>query len=282
MTTDRHYEFREVDSEAADLRAYVELFRASFGSTDITPEFLDWQYNRNPNGRVVGFNAFVEGELAAHYVTIPTAARLSGEVARGLLSINTATHPSHQKQGLFPRLAEMTYERGRELGHKFVVGVANHNSVYGFTKKLGFQEVRQLETRIVASIRTREPAGALDYVADWSAEAVRWRISNPRSRYAIRRRGDVAQILGRTERFPALVGQVPSHRVASEAPVAGFTPFKVWLGIDSRVDWARTLQVKVPRRFRPIPLTLIFRDLAGSRTIDARATAFWAMDFDAY
>jgi hypothetical protein len=61
-----------------------------------------------------------------------------------------------------------------------------------------------------------------------------------------------------------------------------FNRFNLWLGIDCRVSWGRTLQIKVPRRLRPVSLTLIFLDLAGSRQIDPGSTAFWAMDFDAY
>lgn len=282
MGSPRPYAFQEIDGNPANLPSYVKLFEDAFGGTQITPEFLDWQYNQNPNGSVVGFDAVLEGELAAHYATIPMAARLGGRLARGLLSINTATHPQHQRQGLFPRLAEMSYARGREMGYEFVVGVANDNSVYGFTKKLGFQSVAPLEMRVVTSVCVREPAEPLDYVGEWSAEALRWRMANPHRRYSVRRRGEVAQIFGRTNRFPALVGQVPVDRAPHDAPPADARPFNLWLGLDSRVRWGRTLQLPVPKALRPVGLTLIFRDLAGAGKIDPRATAFWAMDFDAY
>jgi GNAT superfamily N-acetyltransferase len=282
MGSTRPYVFQAISGNEASLSSYVRLFESSFGTTEINPAFLDWQYNRNPNGAVIGYDAVLEGELAAHYATIPMAAHLGGRLARGLLSINTATHPDHQRQGLFPRLAEMSYERGRELGYEFVIGVANHNSVYGFTNKLGFQSVGPLETRFVTSVRTRQPSVPLDYVGEWSAEALRWRMSNPRGVYSVRRHGELAQIMGRTQRFAALIGEVPADRAPQDALEAGLRPFNVWLGLDSRIAWGRTLQLPVPKRFRPVPLTLIFRDLVEERRIDPRATAFWSMDFDAY
>jgi GNAT superfamily N-acetyltransferase len=281
MGSTRPYAFQAISGNEASLSSYVRLFESSFGATAITPAFLDWQYNRNPNGPVVGYDAVLEGELAAHYATIPMTAHLGGRFARGLLSINTATHPHHQRQGLFPRLAEMSYERGRELGYDFVIGVANHNSVYGFTKKLGFQSVGPLETRFVTSVRTRQPSVPLDYVGEWSAEALRWRMSNPRGVYSVRRHGELAQIMGRTRRFAALIGEVPADRAPQDALKAGLRPFNIWRGLDSRIAWGRTLQLPVPKRFRPVPLTLIFRDLVEERRIDPRATAFWSMDFDA-
>jgi hypothetical protein len=107
-------------------------------------------------------------------------------------------------------------------------------------------------------------------------------MSNPRGVYSVRRHGELAQIMGRTQRFPALIGEVPADRAPQDALKAGLRPFNIWLGLDSRIAWGRTLQLPVPNRFRPVPLTLIFRDLVEERKIDPRATAFWSMDFDSY
>mgnify|MGYP006270258271 CR=1 FL=1 len=70
------------------------LLTTVFGAkASFTAEYLRWLYAENPAGPVVGFNAFAEDALAAHYVTVPVAATLEGRAARGLLSLNTATHP---------------------------------------------------------------------------------------------------------------------------------------------------------------------------------------------
>ena len=282
MTDVGRYEVLPVETDRASLASYIDLFTASFGSTDITPEFLDWQYNQNPLGRVIGYNAFLNGELAAHYVVIPTQARLAGQLTRGLLSLNTATHPVHQKRGLFPTLAEMTYSRGHELGHEFVIGVASQNSFYGLTKKLGFQNVGRLDTRFVLALRTREPSGTLDYIGEWTPETTRWRMSNPRVRYSVKNLGKVAQIHGRSRRFPTLVGQIPADCVPDGFEQPGIIPIKLWVGMDCRIDSSRLVQASVPWHLRPVPLTLTFRDLAGKRKIDRRSTVFWTMDFDGY
>src|SRR5687768_7937755 len=105
------YEVRELDLSEAGVRDCVILLRAVFPhASHLTQDYLDWQYNRNPAGKAVGFNAYSAGILAAHYVTIPLVARIAGETRSGVLSLNTATHPDHQGKKLFTRLAEKTYE----------------------------------------------------------------------------------------------------------------------------------------------------------------------------
>lgn len=80
----------------------VSLMNASFPDCPFCKEYYRWQYEENPNGKVVSFNAYAEnGQLAAHYAAIPIKMILNGKQELGLLSLNTATHPLHQGKKLF-------------------------------------------------------------------------------------------------------------------------------------------------------------------------------------
>lgn len=281
MANDQSYRFVPVALSQSDNVAVVELFQHSFGNTNLTSEILDWQYAKNPNGSAVGFNAFAGEQLAAHYVTIPIKAWRSGKLSNGLLSINTATHPMHQKRGLFTQLAELTYTRARALGFEFVVGVANQNSVHGFVKKLNFQHVSELERRLVLSPISKGDARELEFVCAWDSNSIAWRTAHPERNYKIRRHGAVSHILGNSARFSALVAQVDSSDLPN-GMAAGGRALRQWIGLDCQIDWRRNFNVRIPSRYHPIPLNLIFRDLIGAQTIDPARVKFWAMDFDAY
>ena len=87
-------EFKRVRTDERALDAYVSLFKTCFPTAKhLDKEYLTWLYADNPTGRVVGFDAFDEGRLAAHYSCIPADLTLNGKIVRGLLSLNTATHP---------------------------------------------------------------------------------------------------------------------------------------------------------------------------------------------
>jgi GNAT superfamily N-acetyltransferase len=153
--------FSPVRTDDAALAQYGALFAACFpGANKYTPQYLKWQYADNPDGPVVGFDAWDGERLAAHYVCVPARARVAGEDVRVLLSLNTATHPDYQGKGLFTKLAAMTYNAGAEQGFDAVYGVANANSTPGFLRKLDFQLVRPLEARVgIGGIGNGKAAG---------------------------------------------------------------------------------------------------------------------------
>src|SRR5205814_9366938 len=120
------------------------LLTTAFATDTFTADGLAWRYRDNPAGQVVGADAWDGARLAAHYVTCPLEARIDGAVVKGLLSLNTATHPDYQGRGLFTTLAEAAYAQGAAAGYGFVIGVANAYSTPGFVRRLAFQHVDRL------------------------------------------------------------------------------------------------------------------------------------------
>lgn len=301
------YDFRAVTCTDEELTRLCALLNATFTDDEpFTPEFLRWQYLDNPEGRVLGFNAFLADtdRLVAHYVAIPIRARLFGSEAPGLLSLNTVTDEAHQGRGLLTELGTRTYEEAKRAGKQFAVGVANARSVHGMTHKLRFQNVGLLETRFVAGAsRDRSVAPPPSYERVWDARTVAWRLANPRRsdgtssasstrdtrRYFVAPTGNGTDsfIFGRSKRYPALVGCVPSASVPADIgpPPASLVPFRLWLGRDPRVRFKAS--VRVPEAARAVPLHFIFRDLTADSGSPQRRLAiddacFWALDFDAY
>jgi GNAT superfamily N-acetyltransferase len=275
------YASRPLETDATSLEAY----RALLGTTSAPyeREYLSWLYRDNPWGQAVGCNAYAGAELAAHYATIPIEATLEGARAKGLLSLNTATHPTHQGKGLFTRLAEETYARARELGYEFVVGVANANSTPGFTRKLGFQLVTPLDVLVgvggVAASRDDDVGFALA----WTEPALRWRLGRPQARY-VATTDDPAAVYAPAHKLGILAYMTHAPRsLVAELPRPRRTHlFRMWIGLDPHLR-RRGVLAPLPGRLRPSPLNLIFRDLAGrQRRLSRDTTRFTLLDFDAY
>jgi GNAT superfamily N-acetyltransferase len=282
------YETRPLDLSGEGLRDCARLLQRVFPhAPHLTERYLEWQYVRNPHGRAIGFNAYRRDELAAHYVTLPVAARLEGRASTGVLSLNTATHPEHQGRNLFTTLAEKTYETAAALGHDFVVGVANANSTPGFTKKLGFQLVGRLDARLGIGRPARaEASEATAFERAWERPSLAWRLANPSRGYRVRKDGSACRVLAATERpgIQALLGEFEPG-IAPEAPERdglGFRPLTLWIGLDPDVRWSRSLYLDVPGPFRRSPLNLIFRPLGSARPPVREEVRFRAIDFDPY
>lgn len=283
-------EFSPLRFDDATLAAYCALFAACFpGNDKFTPAYLNWLYRANPDGTAVGYDAWQDGRLAAHYVCVPARAHVHGLAGRVLLSLNTATHPDFQGKGLFTKLAELTYAAGAEQGFKGIYGVANANSTPGFIRKLGFQLVRPLEARIgVGRLHIGDTgAGALAFERCWDQASLAWRCSNPHNPVHVRK-GRVrwqfsAAALG-GKGVPAYAElRPPTPDFDKHAGDGSISPLRLFIGLMPDRSGSYWNYVSIPQRLRPSPLNLIYRALDGdARALDPAAIRFNFLDFDAY
>jgi hypothetical protein len=279
------YNFERVLTTTEANAAHAALLATVFEKPQLfTPQFIKWQYGDNPVGNIVGFNAMAGNVIAAHYVTQPLYANLNGQHTKGLLSLNTATHNDHRGKGLFTQLAEKTYETAASEGFSFVVGVANQNSVHGFTKKLGFQLVGQLHAKVGLGQIPALPANTgLQYEREWDAETLAWRLQNPSANYFSRGKNTISYfskthlsfIKSQLISVPDTMGKTLSG--------GGFNPITLYIGAEQGLSFKGKLFFDIPMRFRPAPLYLIFKDLTGKgQTLNFENIRFKLIDFDAY
>jgi len=282
------HEFRAIETDADALTQCAALLGPVL-SPALDRAYLNWLYAQNPAGAAVGFNAFHDGALVAHYATIPLAARVNGRVERGLLSLNTATRADHQGKGLFPKLAERTYALAADSGYGFVIGVANARSTRGFTEKLGFQLVAPLDVRVgLGAFDPGGAAGGESYAPQWTDAAIAWRLRRPGARYvAGPKRGEARDVFASVSHFGMLacLDRVPAALGDALPRASVLSPLRLRIGLDSAAH-SRGLFVRVPDRLKPSPLNLIFRDLKDTgdsrRVLDAAHVRWTLLDFDAY
>ena len=283
------YRFEELDLSPEGIREISGLLTSVFGrEAGLAFEFLQWEYNDNPVGRAVGFNAWMGDELAAHYVTQPIISVFEGEQIRGLLSLNTATHKHHRGKKLFTMLAEKTYESGLSQGYDFVVGVANANSTPGFVKNLGFELISPLDVKFGIGRHNSVIAEDYDYSRFWDKKSLTSRLSNPKLQYEILKQKEYSVIFAKAGKrgIHAILGTFLNDVLPDNISIKSkskFSSINIWMGLDRQLRWQGRCYFNFPNRFKPSPLNLIFRDLTGKNRIPKpEQIRFMALDFDAY
>ncbi len=280
------YTFCSLDLSPKGLEQTSELLCSAFPDFPHSPAFLDWQYNQNPLGKALGFNAFAGDLMVTHCVVLPLEACLFGEPARGVMSLNAGTHPEHHRKGLYFRAAKMTYELAREQGYDFGISVTNNNSTRGFIKHVGFHMVRPLDARLgVGPAGRRARSTEVDMERQWTPETLAWRLAHPLHRYRYVQRGERTVVLGPTHKagiqvILAVLGaeQIPAGLSSASL---GINPVRLWVGIDPDLRPAWPPYVDLPQAVRPSPLNLIFVDLTGQgRTLDPGRVRWSGLDFD--
>ncbi len=272
-------EFKPLEVAPADIQDYADLFKAVFNEPEVlSVRFLDWLYASNPVGPAFGLNAWSDGELAAHYAAIPVVYLINGKKTKGLLALNTATHPKHQGKGIFTKIGNAANELAASRGYEFVSGVANQNSTDGYLRKLGFTLISPLEAKVgIGSVRTETADAPLKPY--WDQAAFGWRLSNPNGRYS--RHGE--EVLADTGRFGIkAVLSLNTEKLDPGNIKTSATPLRLWIGLNPGIK-LKGIFMDVPQRFKTSPLNLIFKDLTGKLPrFDKREVIFELLEFDVY
>ena len=274
---------------------YVALLHRTFpdATERYSPAYLHWLYYENPDGPIIGFDAWVGDLAVAHYVCVPLRAQIqSVQPRRVLLSLNTATHPDYQGKGLFLKLATQTFALAAEQKYEAVVGVANANSTHGFVNRLGFQLVCPLDARIgVGSIRIDPVAArnaAQDFIRTWSQEAIAWRLANPYrgARLANQDNGIASFVAPSTNLAFMAWTERPANPDWSLVPRRRWTDMRprVFVGLIPPAAVRTNLYRDIPGWLRPVPLNLIYKPLTSNvpPSIAASKVFFDFLDFDAF
>jgi GNAT superfamily N-acetyltransferase len=252
--------------------------------------FLSWLYRENPTGEAVGFNTFDGSELVGHLVGIPQRVRLHGQPATAIVFLNVATHPDYRGKGIFLELARRTADRARNLGYSAILGVANQNTISGYEKKLGWQNVAGLDARISLNSESIEMPKALDgaqLCREWDQETIIWRMRNPaNSLRPIAATPDQIVFQGAT----SLPGIKIRGAISREGLDLGSAlPRKAWpaptlqIGLQPEGTVRRGLSLPIPDWAKPSPLRLIYNNLKKpDDCLDPKAILFSFLDFDAF
>ncbi len=249
------YQIEQVKVDDNSLREIQSLLQLVFKehADKFSFAYLKWQYAENPVGTIVGFNAYLDNVLAAHYVTMPIFMTINGQKTLGLLSLNTATHPDHRGKQLFSILAERTYRYAAENSYKFVIGVANANSTHGFLKHLKFKLVGPLTFKIGIG-NNIYPQRDYIFTRYWDKETMDWRLKNPSMKYY--KNGDLIV-------SPIKVGfkKLVCHNGANLAtlPKLRLRPLNLYIGYGANLN--KGIYVNLPKFIKRSPFNLIFRDL---------------------
>lgn len=275
-----NYKIQFGEYDDALIKSVVTLFEACFDWTDkFSFEYIKWQYMDNPNGQVVSYNAFDENNnLAAHYAAIPIKMSFGNEIAPGLLSLNTATHPNHQGKKLFTKLATLTYEKAYDMGYKFVIGVANANSTHGFLTKLGFYFVAPLEVKIGIGDIYKASFNPDKFSVFYNENVLKWRLKCPGYKYSSL--GNTIYGDRKEPMFHTCVAKMPaglSRESLGLPKTKDIFNLYVGLGIDRKCCY-----FSLPKFIKRSPFNLIFKDLTNGEmpVVTKDNIVFQLMDFD--
>jgi hypothetical protein len=274
-----------------DRAATAALLRAAHPGDDRFADtaWLDWLYDDNPVGTAFERSRDLEGERIGHVAVLPQRWRQGDRRTILLCTVNAATAPSSGRMvfaGLIARVAADAAEtsmtgygvtndassipalarlHARLIGPLRVV-VAVPSPPKG-VQSLAVDETTLDDEAIATMVADAAERVASDWSQDWSVETLRWRLSAPRTRYALHWTDDVIAVSVRTtvRHVPVGVllkllprrGPVPAavtRRVVGAVHRHHRVPAVIYAGFNGL---APVSGIRVPGRLRPGPLNLV-------------------------
>jgi len=253
--------------------------------------YLNWEYNDNPLGRVIGYNAYCNEEIIGHYAAQPVEALINGNKEIGLLSLNTAVHSEFRGKGIFQKLAKETFNAAITNGYRFVYGVSNKNSTLPFVHSLGFNLICPLDVKIgigiVESWVDDHKDASPSFRRVWDNKTLSWRFNRPGNIYCRKSHGSGSILFAPTSKY-GIYTQICALRdnetLKGIKKLWRINPISLWIGVDDTVSRAKKMFFyNLPDWFRPSPLNLIFKDLLGRDcALKKENIKISLLDFDAY
>jgi GNAT superfamily N-acetyltransferase len=272
-----NYQIKPIVYESDSIAEVQSLLQTCFpNEKKYTQAFLCWQYLNNPDGKVIGYNAYHDNKLVAHYACQPQQWRINKTPVSAMLSLNTATHPQHQGKGLFTKLANETYRLGKTHGIKFVIGVANQNSYYGFINKLSFQSLGALHAKI--GIYTKFNEYNTEFFRAMNIEGFKWRFENPSADYFVFN-NFIASATSQSF-IHAMLAPMP-NQIHSNLKIKSKAPLQLIIGNDNYIKQWKGIGINIPGFARPSPLHLIIKPL-DNINFNTSELQFGLADFDAF
>jgi len=279
------YEIRPFDHSEAELGQVAAFLRGVFPrARHLTPAYLRWLYTQNPEGRALGYNAFVDGEMVGHSSAQPLTAMVEGREERGAILLNTANHWAHRRRGLSKLTTEPMFADAAADGRTFFLAVANMTSTPPLLTQ--FSLIGPLDARLgLGRPRRRAVQAPPSFERLWSEAGLRWRLANPERHYGVQASAGRVSVVAPSG-WPGIDAILFDGENQWDLPAQASGRrgrLRAWIGLDPQIDWSRSLYLPIPRRLRPSPLNLTFLDLTrqGVRPDPARFV-FRAIDFDPF
>jgi hypothetical protein len=272
------YRFTLAELTPAEIDATADLLRIVFPhAPHLTSEYLTWMYASNPSGKAVACNAWSGEALVGHMAAVPFHARVEGSETMAMIMQNGAIHPDHRGRRLQSHISAAMFEEGKRRGYAYCLGIGNRYSTGPLLTR--FKMLRPLDAQLgIGPLRRRKTQVTPSAASIWSNEAIAWRMANPRGRYSVRN----GQLLAPTG-WPGIGAILHEGLKMPDAGPNPPGPLRLFIGADPGIDFGRSAYFGIPRKLRPSPLNLVWRDLAGGHgPPDPKRFVLRPLDLDVY
>ena len=275
------------DLSEPELQKLSDLFKRVF-KKNFTPQFIEWFYKKNPDGKALTYNAAFKDKIIGHYALVPINLCIHGQKQKSAISVFTAVDREFRGMHLFSKLAKKTYQLAKDEGFKYIIGVSNDISTKLFIRYFKFKFISKLDAKFgFGEIKKKNFEKKFNVIR--SEESFKWRLANPRFNYKIVKKNDKLHVYNNYYKlFNLKMSEFKIDEYKSFGNVQlnklNFNPFNLWIGLGD-YDWKNSLYFNFPEFLKPAPLNFIIKNITNEDEqieLEKKDIDFQLIDFDIF
>jgi hypothetical protein len=251
-------------------------------------EFLDWLYNKNPNGKAIINNAYKNEKIIAHFALVPIRALYDSKTYKSALLVFNAVDENHRNLYLFYKLASKILEIAKSKNIKFVMSVASENSSQLYVKCFQFKLISPLEVKIGLSKFQEKNNLPHKFEIIRNKKMIEWRLNNPRFKYQVYKENNKSLILNDNYKvFKMNMGYINNKELNLINKnifknTYNLNPFNMWMGLNNNLKNIK-MSFDLPNILKPSPSNFIIKDLKSKKTnLNKEDIKFNLIDYEVF
>ncbi|MDC0647605.1 GNAT family N-acetyltransferase [Candidatus Pelagibacter sp.] len=270
-----------------NLNQYIKLYNSCFGQNKYKSEYLDWLYNKNPDGKYLGIDCFDDENLIGQVGGIPREFICNKKKVNFLISIMVCVDPKYQGQGIFSKMLTMFEQIANELNFDGIIAIANNAALASWQRSVKMKNLGPLDVFIGYGKLNADKINKSKYnfYTSWSKRNLEWRIKNPANKTLFQSDNKNKSIFSNTN-FVFIDAYSPI--IFFEDDIKELKTIKrniykpiIYVGLIN--EFKKTpLLFNLPAFLKPSPLYFLYKFLKTDQILEPKELFFTFLEFDAF
>ena len=172
-------------SDPNKLSNYTELYRKCFDNFPLGRDesYLDWLYNKNPQGKFIGIDAFdiEKGIQVGQVGGVPCEFSYGGKSIKVIQPVNVCVHKDYRGYILFSKMAKRFENYAIDENYSLIIGVSNKLATAVWKRSISMKVLTKLDVLLgygdlgIENLNLNSDM----FYSLWNENKINWRRQNP-------------------------------------------------------------------------------------------------------
>ena len=268
-----------------NLKNYDDLYLRCFRNHQLNTDYLDWLYNKNPDGKFIGIDCFDGKKLIGQVGGIPFEFLWNNKKLKILISINVCVDKNYRGNSLFSKMAKKLEIYAKEINFDGIIAIGNNSATPAWIKSIGLINNGKLDAFFglggITESNLNLNKDEYNFYSIWNNKKINWRINNPKNKtFTINNK--IKSIYAITK-YPFIKAYAPLIFYEGEIQLNSYENKNYLFVFLGKIGSLKSKNIiKIPEILKPSPLNFLYKFFNIKNNLQKNEVFFTFLDFDAF